>query len=422
MRPFLAFALPAVLCGQTPAWIKTEAAQIQSQVVEWRRDIHAHPELSNRETRTGAKVEALLKGFGLDTRRLAGTGVVGVLKGGLLGPVVALRADLDALPIQETVDVPWKSTVPGVMHACGHDAHTAMMLGAAKLLAAHRSELRGTVVFLFQPAEEGAPQGEDGGAPRMIAEGALEHPRVTLDAQGRTRPWVEAIYGLHQRPEQPSGTLGWRSGHLMAGSDTWHLTLRGTMSHGAFPHLGNDTVLMAAEAIQALQAIRSRRIDPVKPIVLSVGTIRGGNRHNIIADKVELSGTLRTFEPAVRERALALIHETLKGVCLVHGGTYDFVLEAGSNPPVENDARLAAAVRPLLASLGTVVDHDPVMGAEDFAHYQQKVPGFFLFLGTGKAGRRGGNHTPTMNLDEDALPIGVAALAAMAWGHADLRP
>lgn len=399
-----------MLCGQAPAWIKTEAARLQPQVLEWRRDFHAHPELSNRETRTGAKVEALLQAFGLDTRRVAGTGVVGVLKGGRPGPVVALRADLDALPIQEAVDVPWKSTVPGVMHACGHDAHSAMLLGAARLLSAHRSELRGTVVFLFQPAEEGAPAGEEGGAPRMIAEGALDRPKVT------------AIYGLHQRPELPSGTVGWRSGHLMAGSDTWHLTLRGTMSHGAFPHLGNDTILMAAEAIQALQAIRSRRIDPVKPMVLSVGTIHGGNRHNIIADQVQLTGTLRTFEPAVRERALALIHETLKGVCGIHGGTYDFVVEPGTNPPVENDPRLAAAVRPLLASLGPVANHDQVMGAEDFAHYQQKVPGFFLFLGTGRPGARGGNHTPTMNLDEDALPLGVAALAAMAWSHADVGP
>lgn len=412
MRSLLAFAIPTLLWGQAPAWIKPEAAKLQPQVVEWRRDFHAHPELSNRETRTGAKVAEILKGLGIETRRVAGTGVVGVLKGAKPGPVVALRADMDALPIQEANDVPWKSTNPGVMHACGHDAHTAMLLGAAKLLAAHQAELRGTVVFLFQPAEEGAPEHEEGGAPRMISEGALEQPKVT------------AIYGLHQRPEEPVGTLGWRSGPVMAGSDTWHLTLHGTMSHGAAPHLGNDTVLMAAEAIQALQAIRSRRINPVKPLVLTVGTIHGGSRHNILANKVELSGTLRTFEPAVRERALSLIHETLKGVCAIHGGRYDFVIEAGSNPPVDNDPKLAAAVRPLLASVGKVVDHDLLMGAEDFAHYQKQVPGFFLFLGTGNPAKGSvtGNHTPTMNLDEDALPIGVAALAAMAWGHADLRP
>ena len=412
MRTLLILTLPAILCGQAPAWIKPEAAKLQPQVVEWRRDFHAHPELSNRETRTGAKVAEILKGFGIEVRRVGGTGVVGVLKGGKLGPVVALRADMDALPIQEAVDVAWKSTNPGVMHACGHDAHSAMLLGAAKLLAAHQSELRGTVVFLFQPAEEGAPEHEEGGAPRMIAEGALDQPKVS------------AIYGLHQRPEEPVGTLGWRSGPLMAGSDTWHLTLRGTMSHGAAPHLGNDTVLMAAEAIQALQSIRSRRIDPVKPFVLTVGTIHGGSRHNIIADKVELSGTMRTFEPAVRDRALTLIHETLKGVCAIHGGSYDFVVEAGSNPPVDNDGRLAAAVRPLLAGLGKVAEHPLVMGAEDFAHYQQKIPGFFLFLGTGNPAKGSvtGNHTPTMNLDEDALPTGVAALTAMAWGHADIRP
>lgn len=412
MRALTAFLLPALLCGQTPAWIRQEASKLQPQVVDWRRDFHAHPELSNREVRTGAKVEEILKGFGIETRRVAGHGVVGVLKGVLPGPVVALREDMDALPIQEAVDVPWKSTNPGVMHACGHDAHSAMLLGAAKLLAAHKAELRGTIVFLFQPAEEGVPEHEEGGARRMIAEGALEHPKV------------EAIYGMHQIPEDPIGTLGWRSGPVMAGSDTWHLTLHGVMSHGAAPHRGNDTILMAAEAIQALQAIRSRRIDPVKPFVLTVGTIHGGNRHNIIADKVELSGTMRTFEPAVRERAIALIHETLKGVCAIHGGSYEFTLHVDANPPVDNDPRLAAAVRPLLANLGKVIDHDPIMGAEDFAHYQRKIPGFFLFLGTGNPakGSVSGNHTPTMNLDEDALQTGVAALVTMAWGHADIRP
>lgn len=412
MRILTAFFLPAVLFGQVPGWIRQEASKLQPQVVEWRRDFHAHPELGNRETRTGAKIVDLLKSFGIETRRAAGHGVIGVLKGALPGPVVALRADMDALPIQEVADVPWKSTVPGVMHACGHDAHTAMLLGAAKLLSSRKPELRGTVVFFFQPAEEGAPANEEGGATRMIADGALDQPKVA------------AIYGLHQIPENPVGTLGWRSGPLMAGSDTWHLTLHGTMSHGAAPHRGNDTVLLASEAIQALQAIRSRRIDPVKPFVFTVGTIHGGNRHNIIADRVELSGTMRTFESAVRERAIALIHETLKGVCAIHGGSYEFKIKDDSNPPVDNDPRLAAAVRPLLASLGKVLDQDVIMGAEDFAHYQRKVPGFFLFLGTGNPakGSATGNHTPTMNLDEDALQTGVAVLAAMAWAHADLRP
>ncbi len=404
--------LPLLAAGalqaQAPAWLKPGAEALQPEVVAWRRDIHAHPELSNRETRTGNLVAGILGVLGIPARRLAGTGVVGVLKGGRPGPVVALRADLDALPIQETVDVPWKSTVPGVMHACGHDAHTAMLLGAAKLLAQHQAELRGTVVFLFQPAEEGAPAGEFGGAKRMIAEGALENPKV------------EAIYGLHQRPEGATGTLGWRSGPLMAGSDTWRLVLHGTMAHGAWPNRGHDAVLMAAEAIQALQAIRSRRIDPVKPFVLTVGTLHGGNRHNIIADKVELTGTMRTFEAPVRERAIALMHETLKGVCAIHGGTYELAFKDDDNPPVDNDPRLAEAVKPLLAGLAPLAEQDLIMGAEDFAHYQQKVPGFFLFLNTGK-GATGGNHTPTMNLDEDALKVGVAALAGMAWNHGGLK-
>lgn len=404
-----ALAAQAPVPAPMPAWLKPGAAALEYEVVAWRRDIHAHPELSNRETRTGNLVAGILGVLGIETRRLAGTGVVGVLRGGRPGPVVALRADMDALPIQETVEVPWKSTVPGVMHACGHDAHTAMLLGAAKLLAQHQAELRGTVVFLFQPAEEGAPAGEFGGARRMIAEGALENPKV------------EAIYGLHQRPEGPSGTLGWRSGPLMAGSDTWSLVLHGTMAHGAWPNRGNDAVLMAAEAIQALQAIRSRRIDPVKPFVLTVGTIHGGNRHNIIADRVELTGTMRTFEPAVRERAIALMHETLKGACAIHGGTYELTFKDDDNPPVDNDPRLAAAVKPLLAGLGVLDEQELIMGAEDFAHYQRKVPGFFLFLNSGK-GKSGGNHTPDMNLDEAVLKLGVAALAGMAWGHADLKP
>ena len=408
MRPLLALALTSLLPAQAPAWLRPGAEALQPEVVAWRRDIHAHPELSNRETRTGNLVAGILGVLGIPCRRLAGTGVVGVLKGGKPGPVVALRADLDALPIQEAVDVPWKSTVPGVMHACGHDAHTAMLLGAAKLLAQHQAELRGTVVFLFQPSEEGAPAGEFGGARRMIAEGALENPKV------------EAIYGLHQRPEGATGTLGWRSGPLMAGSDTWRLVLHGTMAHGATPHRGHDAVLMAAEAIQALQAIRSRRIDPVKPFVLTVGTLHGGNRHNIIADQVELTGTLRSFEAPVRERAMALMHETLKGVCAIHGGTYELTFKDDDNPPVDNDPRLAAGVKALLAGLAPLPEQDLIMGAEDFAHYQRKVPGFFLFLNTGK-GATGGNHTPTMNLDEDMLKIGVAALAGMAWGHGDLK-
>lgn len=404
MRACLAFALTSLLPAQVPAWVRPEAEALKAEVVAWRRDIHAHPELSNREVRTGNLVAELLAHEGLQVRRIAGTGVVGVLKGGRPGPVVALRADMDALPIQEAVDVPWKSTVPGVMHACGHDAHTAMLLGAAKLLARHRAELPGTVVFLFQPAEEGAPAGESGGAKRMIAEGALDDPKV------------EAIYGLHQRPEGPTGTFGWRSGPLMAGSDTWRLVLHGTMAHGAAPHLGNDAILMAAEAVQALQAIRSRRLDPVKPMVLTVGTIQGGNRHNIIADRVELTGTLRTFETPVRERAIALMHETLKGVCAVHGGTYELAFKDDANPPVDNDPRLAAPARAVLEGLGPLADQELIMGAEDFAHYQRKVPGVFLFLNTGK-GATGGNHTPTMNLDEAALPLGVAALAALAWTH-----
>lgn len=409
MRAFLAFAFTTLLPAQVPAWLKPEVAALHPQVLAWRRDIHAHPELSNREVRTGALVAEALKGFGIEVRRVAGHGVVGVLKGGKPGPVVALRADLDALPITEAVDVPWKSTNVGVMHACGHDAHTAMLLGAAQLLARHRAELKGSVVFLFQPAEEGAPEGEAGGAPRMIDEGALDRPKV------------EAVYGLHQRPEDPSGQIGLKAGPLMAGSDTWHATLRGTMSHGAAPHRGNDAILLAAEAVQALQAIRSRRIDPVKPLVLTVGTLHGGTRHNVLADKVELTGTLRTFEPAVRERAIALMHETLKGVCAVHGGSYDLVIEAGSNPPVDNDPQLVAALRPRLAAVGAVAEHDPIMGAEDFAHYQRRVPGVFLFLGTGNAAKGSvtGNHTPTMNLDEDALKVGLAALVAMAWGPAE---
>ena len=274
--------LPAQTCG--------EAIQ---ELVECRRDFHIHPELSNLEERTARVVAERLRALGLDEVKtnVGKHGIVALLKGAKPGPVVAVRTDMDALPIQETIDVPYKSQTPGVKHACGHDVHMTVELGVAEVLSKMREQISGTIKFIFQPAEEGPPPGEEGGASLMIKEGALENPRPS------------AIFGLHTMPTIEAGQIAYHVGPAMASSDRILITIRGKKSHGALPHLGVDAIVVAAECITALQTIHSRRIDPLEPLVITIGTIKGGDRNNIIADEVTMTGTMRTFSEDVRKRS-----------------------------------------------------------------------------------------------------------------------
>jgi amidohydrolase len=391
------------------AEIKAATAAVTPEVIAVRRDLHAHPELSNREERTGRMVAERLRALGLDVRHpVARTGVVGVLRGGRPGGVVALRADIDALPIQEAGDAPYKSQVPGVMHACGHDAHTAILLGAAAVLSGLRETLPGTVVFLFQPAEEGPPEGEEGGAPLMVKEGALDDPKV------------EAVFGLHVGGWVETGQMGFSPGPIFASSDTFTITVEGRSVHGAQPHQGLDPIPVAAEIVQALQLIVTRQIDGRQPRVLSIGRIQGGTRFNIIASEVVMDGTLRTHDASVRSEIKKRMARTVKGIADAHGTTATLRFLDAGNPPTVNDAALARRVRPALERVfgpEGVLDVEPLMVAEDFPAYGEKAPYFYFELGTRSEakGIASTNHTATFDVDEDALPLGVRALATLAW-------
>jgi len=391
--------------------IAAAAERISPEVVALRREFHAHPELSNREERTGKKVAERLRALGIDVRYpVARTGVVGVLRGGRPGGVVALRADMDALPIEEESDRPYRSTVPGVMHACGHDAHTAILLGTAEVLASLRDRLPGTVVFLFQPAEEGPPEGEAGGATLMVAEGALDDPKVG------------AVFGLHVGGWAETGDVGFSAGALMASSDTFTIEVAGRSAHGAQPHQGIDPIPIAAEIVQALQLILTREIDGREPRVLTIGRIEGGTRFNIVADEVVMDGTLRTHDAAVRKDIKERMARTIPGVAAAHGTTATLRFIDEGNPPTVNDKDLAHLARPALERVfgpEHVRDVEPQMVAEDFPSYGEKAPYFFFFLGTRSEdkGIASVNHTATFDIDEDALPLGVRALATLAWEY-----
>ncbi len=382
------------------------AERLRDSLIAQRRDFHMHPELSNREERTARVIAQKLRALGLDEIRtgVSRHGIVALLRGARPGPVVALRADMDALPVEETLDVPYRSRNPGVKHACGHDVHMTVALGVAELLSALRSELAGAVKFIFQPAEEGAPENEDSGADRMIREGALENPRPS------------AIFAFHVDPLLDVGKIGYVAGPALASSDTFSIRLLGRRVHAAWPHQGIDPVVVAAECILALQSIRSRRIDPVEPLVLTVASVHGGNRSNIIADEVRLEGTLRTHSESVRERAITLVREIVAGVAAAHGAQAEVRWSARSVPPTVNDPALVQASLPSLRrTLGeaAIVPARPVMGAEDFAFYQKQIPGVMFWLGVGNPARgiRAALHTPEFDADEESLVVGVKAMA-----------
>lgn len=416
----LVLTLPRCLPSQTPRLsteIDRRAAQIEGKVVAWRRDIHEHPELSNRETRTAALIAQHLRALGLEVRTgVAKTGVVGVLRGGRPGPVVALRADMDGLPVTEEVDLPFASKVRttfngqevGVMHACGHDAHVAMLLGAAEVLAGMRRDLPGTVTFIFQPAEEGAPAGERGGAELMIEEGALENPKPG------------AIFGLHVFP-YPTGEIRYRPGGTMASSDAFRVVVRGRQTHGAQPWAGIDPIVIASQIVLGLQTIASRQVDvTAAPAIVTVGAINGGVRYNIIPDSVVMVGTIRTFDAAVRRDIHQRVRRTAESIAQSAGASAAVTVDTG--PPVTyNDPALTERMLPTLrrvAGASRVQLNQPLTPAEDFSRYQERVPGLFFFLGITPAGADprtvAPNHSTRFFVDEAALPTGVRALAHLA--------
>jgi amidohydrolase len=393
--------------------IAREAEALRAQLVAQRRDFHMHPELSNREERTSRVVAERLRALGLtDIKTGVGKyGVTALLVGARPGPVVAVRADMDALPIQEVNDVPYKSLVPGVKHACGHDAHTTIELGVAEILSKMKDEIRGTIKFIFQPAEEGAPAGEEGGAKLLIKEGALENPRP------------QAIFGLHTNPELQVGQIGYHVGPAMASSDTFAVTIHGKSAHGALPQNGVDAVVVAAQAVLALQNIRSRRIDPLEPLVITVGTIQGGTRFNIIADEVKMTGTMRTLNNEVRDRALALMRETLQNVTAAYGATFELTID-DSNPVTYNEPSLVEETLPTIRRVvgdKSAIPLKPFMPSEDFSYYQKVVPGFYYYLGVGNRakGITAGWHTPNFDIDEDSLVVGVKVMSNVLLDYLD---
>jgi len=397
--------------------IDDAAAKVESKVIDCRRDIHQHPELGNRETRTSKLVADKLRSLGVEVRTpIAHTGVVGLLKGGKPGRVVALRADMDALPVTEQVDVPFKSTVHttyngqevGVMHACGHDAHVAILLGVAEVLAGMREEIPGTVVFLFQPAEEGAPEGEEGGAYLMVKQGALDNPKV------------DAVFGLHVTSRYAVGELAYKPASMMAAVDSFKIKVHGKQTHGAYPWLGVDPIVIASQIVLGLQTIPSRQVDSsIAPSIVTVGAIHGGVRNNIIPDDVEMIGTIRSLDAHMREEIHTRIKRTAVEIASSGGGKADVEITTGY-PITYNDPALTEAMAPTLkrVSNGNAQVVNAVLGAEDFSFYQQKAPGLFFWIGTRPkdqtAEQAASNHSPKFYVDESGLLLGVRALAHVA--------
>jgi amidohydrolase len=417
----LAVALPAT------ADVAQSLADVEEEVIAWRRDIHQNPELSNREFRTAELVAELLRELDFDDVEtgVAHTGVVGTLVGGKPGPTVALRADMDGLPVEEQTGLPFASTAKGefngeevsVMHACGHDMHVAMLMGAAKVLAENRDDLAGAVKFIFQPAEEGPPADEEGGADMMIREGVLD---------GEYAP--EAILGLHVWPVE-TGTLNYRANGFMAAADPLYITIEGEQTHGSSPWRGVDPVYVAGQIMVALQGIPSRFLDITKsPAVITIGSIHGGVRGNIIPDRVEMAGTIRTFDAGERELLLSKLRSTVNGIADAAGATATIELGPGA-PVTGNDPELLQRMMPTLrkaAGEDKVLEHPLITGAEDYSYYQERIPGLFLMLGVNDPGVARGdspsNHSPFFSPNEDALMVGVRALVGFAMDYAATQP
>jgi len=426
-RLLLVSALAAALCGpafaQAPE-VEAMASAVDAKVQAWRRDIHQNPELGNREVRTARLVADHLRAIGLEDVRtgIATTGVTAVLRGGKPGPRIALRADMDALPVTERSGLPFASKATaefrgetvGVMHACGHDAHVGILMGVAEALAARKDELAGEVLFIFQPAEEGPPDGEDGGAEEMLKQGIFE----------RFKP--EAVFGLHVFSTLNAGQVGWRSGPAMAASDRFNIVIKGRQTHGSRPWGGVDPIVAAADVIGTAQTIVSRRQNISKqPVVVTFGAIKGGVRFNIIPDEVEMEGTIRTFDEGMRQQVFADLRNVAEKVAAAHGATaIAQVPDTKGNPVTVNHPALTARMVPSLekaVGAANVVEMDLNMGAEDFSYYAREVPGFFFFVGATPPGqdplKAPSNHSPEFFLDEQALKVGTRAMLQLALDY-----
>ena len=377
--------------------LKKEAEKITPDLIAWRRDFHQHPEIAFQEFRTSKVLKEFLEGLGLDVQTMAKTGLRAVLTGKSGGPTVALRADMDALPLQEKGKKEYISQNPGAAHACGHDGHMAILMGVVQILVNRKNDLPGNVVFLFQPSEELPP----GGAQPMVEDGALDG--------------VDAVFGLHLWQALPTGSLGIVTGPMMAQSDNFLLTVKGKAGHGSMPHTAVDPIYAACQLVVNLQSIVSRNNDPLKPLVVSFGTIQGGTIYNIIPESVSLKGTVRTFQPDVQVMAKKRIKEIAEKTCEALGAKAEFVYEDGY-PPLINPQDMVDFVKDVARDVlgeDKIAPFSPVMGGEDFAYYLQKIPGAFFFLGMGD-GQEAPHHHPEFDIDEKVLPLGTHLLTEVA--------
>lgn len=389
--------------------VKLKKEEVDALIV-MRRHLHANPELSFEENKTAAFIRAKLEEVGIThIEPCAETGVVAIIEGAHPGPVLAFRGDIDALPIIEASEVDYCSTNPGVMHACGHDVHTTLGLGVARALHARRDELHGTIKCIFQPAEEASPQDEPIGAERMVCEGVLQNPDV------------DAIFAYHCMPTLDVGKIGYTGGPVWASSTLVEITLHGQKTHAAYPHSGIDTVVVAAQVIQALQTVTSRRIDTRQPCVLSIGKLEAGESYNIIADTAKMTGILRTLSLEAEEIAIAEIQKIVSGVCMAFGATGEVKFTPGARLTANDVALEARTVELMREAVGfdRVVAHLPQLGAEDFAAFSRRVPGCYLFLGIRNEAKGIVHmlHTPRFDVDEDCIELGVTAMSEALLAH-----
>ncbi len=429
------FLIAALFIGSLPAFSQTvnskdkvsqAADKIESKVISWRRDFHEHPELGNNEKRTADIVAKHLQSLGIEVKTgVAKTGVVGILKGAKPGPVVALRADMDALPVTERGDLPFKSNAKaqyngqevGVMHACGHDSHTAMLMGVAEVLAGMKADLKGTVKFIFQPAEEGPPAGEEGGAKLMVKEGVMENPKV------------DVIFGLHIWAQTEVGQINYKPGGMMAGSNDMKITIKGRQAHGAAPWASIDPIVVSAQIVNSLQTIVSRNLNITENAgVVTIGSIHAGVRSNIIPEQAEMLGTMRYLSASdgklIEERIRQIVTKTAEA----NGAVAEIKLPYSSEYPVTfNDVSLTEKMVPSLqkiAGANNVKVIPPITGAEDFSFFQEKVPGLFFFLGGMPKGKdpktAPSHHTPDFFIDESAFKLGVKALTGLTLDYMEM--